>query len=142
MRDGDQVMCATYVLRDDASLWWEGAANGVDLATLTWSQFKEILYNKYFPADVRGRLTRELMSLHQGDSIVAEFIRKFDMGCHFVPLIARDVVQKMRCFMDGMRLTLHRDVMLMRPESYDEANACAFQAEQALRDIDMEMQQK
>ncbi|XP_075473294.1 uncharacterized protein LOC142504294 [Primulina tabacum] len=105
-------------------------------------QFKEVFYGKYFPANVRGRLTREFMSLRQGDSTVAEFIRKFDRGCRFVPLIARDDAHKLRHFMDGLRPTLHRDVMLMRPSSYDEATSCAFRVEQALRDIDSEMQRK
>ncbi|XP_073314745.1 uncharacterized protein [Primulina huaijiensis] len=126
MRDGDRVRCANYMLRDDASLWWEGAAHGVNLATLTCEQFKEVFYGKYFPADVRCLLTREFMSLRQGDSTVAEFIRKFDKGSYFLPFIARDVAQKLRYFMDGLRPTLHRDVMLMRRTSYDEATACAF----------------
>ncbi|XP_073027501.1 uncharacterized protein [Primulina eburnea] len=130
------------MLRDDASLWWEGAAHAVDVATLTWARFRELFFGKYFPADVRGRLTREFMSLRQTDLSVAEFIRKFDRGCHFVPMIAGDAAQKLRHFLDGLRPTLRRDVMLMRPASYDEATACAFQAEQALRDIDFEMQRK
>ncbi|XP_073063981.1 uncharacterized protein [Primulina eburnea] len=142
MRDGDRARCAIYMLRDDASLWWEGAAHAVDVATLTWARFREMFFGKYFPADVRGRLTREFMSLRQTDLSVAEFIRKFDRGCHFVPMIAGDAAQKLRHFLDGLRPTLRRDVMLMRPASYDEATACAFQAEQALRDIDLEMQRK
>ncbi|XP_075478791.1 uncharacterized protein LOC142519641 [Primulina tabacum] len=32
---------------------------------------------------------------------MAEFVRKFDRGCHFVPLIARDAAEKLRHFMDG-----------------------------------------
>ncbi|XP_073273275.1 uncharacterized protein [Primulina huaijiensis] len=107
-------------MRDDASLWWEGAAHAVDLATLTWARFKELFYGKYFPADVRGRLTREFMSLRQRDSSVAEFIRKFDRGCHFVPQIARDADQKLRHFLDGLRPTLRRDVMLMWLAGYNE----------------------
>ncbi|XP_075492534.1 uncharacterized protein LOC142530596 [Primulina tabacum] len=75
MGDGDRVRCTIYMLRDDASLWWKGAAHAVDLATLTWDRFKKMFYVKYFPADVRGRLTMEFMSPHQGDSYVAEFIR-------------------------------------------------------------------
>ncbi|XP_073053866.1 uncharacterized protein [Primulina eburnea] len=142
VRDGDRARCAIYMLRDDASLWWEGAAHAVDVATLTWARFRELFFGKYFPADVRGRLTREFMSLRQTDLSVAEFIRKFDRGCHFVPMIAGDAAQKLRHFLDGLRPTLRRDVMLMRPASYDEATACAFQAEQALRDIDFEMQRK
>ncbi|XP_075473293.1 uncharacterized protein LOC142504293 [Primulina tabacum] len=108
LRKVDRVRCAAYVLRDDASLWWEGAAHKVNLATLTWEQFKEMFYSKYFPADFRSRLTREFMSLCLGYSTVAEFICKFDRGCHFVPLIARDAAQKLSNFMDGLRPTLHR----------------------------------
>ncbi|XP_073289474.1 uncharacterized protein [Primulina huaijiensis] len=142
MGDGDRVRCATYMLRDDASLWWERAVHELNLATLTWDQFKEAFYGKYFLADVRGLLTREFMGLRQGDSTVAEFIWKFDRGCHFVPLIVRDAAQKLRHFMDGLRPTLRRDVLLMRSASYDAATGCAFQAEQALRDIDFEIQRK
>ncbi|XP_075515427.1 uncharacterized protein LOC142550072 [Primulina tabacum] len=140
MRDGDRARCAIHLLRDDASLWWEGAAHAVDVATLTWARFREMFFGKYFPADVRGRLTREFMSLRQGDLSVAEFIRKFDRGCHFVPIIAGDAAQKLRHFLDGLRPTLRQDIMLMRPAGYDEATSCAFSAEQALRDIDFEMQ--
>ncbi|XP_073279559.1 uncharacterized protein [Primulina huaijiensis] len=142
MRDADRVRCATYMLRDDVSLWWEGAAQGVNLATLTWDQFKDLFYDKYFPADVKGRLTMEFMSLRQKDSYVTEFIRKFDMGCHFVPIINRDTAEKLRHFMDGLRPTIGQDVMPMRPAGYDAANACAFQGGQALRDINVEMQRK
>ncbi|XP_075500020.1 uncharacterized protein LOC142538594 [Primulina tabacum] len=133
MEDGDRARCAIYKLRDDASLWWERAAHAVDVTTLKWARFKEMFFGKYFPANVRGRLTREFMSLRQGDSSVAEFICKFDRGCHFVPLIARDAGQKLRHFMDGLRPTLRRDVMLMRPASYDESTSCVFQAKQAAR---------
>ncbi|XP_075479430.1 uncharacterized protein LOC142520313 [Primulina tabacum] len=63
---------ATYMLRDDASLWWEEADQGVDLATLTWVRFKDILYEKYFTADVKGRLKREFMSLPQEAAEAAE----------------------------------------------------------------------
>ncbi|XP_073030709.1 uncharacterized protein [Primulina eburnea] len=140
MRDGDQARCAIYMLRDDASLWWEGAAHAFDLATLTWAMFKKLFYEKYFPADVRGQLTREFMSLRQVDLYMTEFIRKFDRGCHFVPMIAGDAAEKLRHFLDGLKPNLCRDVMLMRPASYDEDISCAFQAEQALRDIEFELQ--
>ncbi|XP_075481181.1 uncharacterized protein LOC142521891 [Primulina tabacum] len=102
MRDADRVMCATYMFRDDASVWWEGAEHGIDLDTLTWVRFKEVFYEKYFTADDRGRLKREFMSLCQGGTFVAEFVRKFDRGCHFVPLIARDATEKLMHFLDGI----------------------------------------
>ncbi|XP_075494696.1 uncharacterized protein LOC142532262 [Primulina tabacum] len=142
MSDMDWVRCVPYMLRYDAFLWWDGAVHGVNLATLTWKHFKDIFYNKYFTADARRRLTQEFMSLRHENLTVPEFIRRFDRGCHFVPIIARGEAEKLRHFMDGLRTTIRRVVMLMRLATYDAATACAFQAEQALRDIDVEMQSK
>ncbi|XP_075499275.1 uncharacterized protein LOC142537664 [Primulina tabacum] len=113
MGDADRVRCTTYIFRDDASLWWEGVEHGIDFATLTWVHFKETFYEKYFTTDVRGRLKREFMSLRQGDTTVAKFVRKFERDCHFVPLFARDATEKTRHFMDGIRPTIRRDVMMM-----------------------------
>ncbi|XP_073289565.1 uncharacterized protein [Primulina huaijiensis] len=103
LQDADRVRCATYLLKDDARLWWEGASVSVNLQTLTWEGFKEVFYSKYFTDDVRSRLTREFMTLRQGDRSVAEFVRKFEQGCHFVPLIANNAREKLRHFMDVTR---------------------------------------
>ncbi|XP_073049530.1 uncharacterized protein [Primulina eburnea] len=92
MRDKDRVRCATYMLRDDASLWWEGAVHGVNLATFTRDQLKDIFYNKYFQVELRGRLMREFMSLRQGDLSVEEFIRKFKRGVAMYALLVSRVI--------------------------------------------------
>ncbi|XP_073313467.1 uncharacterized protein [Primulina huaijiensis] len=143
MTDADRVSCIIYQLKGDASLWWEGAERGVNLATLTWEEFKRVFYNTYFTSDVRSRLKREFMTLCQGDSSVAEFVQKFDRGCHFVPfLIANDVAEKLLHFFDGLRPTIGRDMMLTDPTDYTTAVAKVFRAEQSLKDIDWEMQHK
>lgn len=80
------------------------------------------------------------MSLRQGDIAVAEYIMKFDRGCHFVPVIANDVAEKLRHFTDGLKPTIRGDVMMMDPADYAAASTRVFQAEQASKDIDFEMQ--
>ncbi|XP_073031257.1 uncharacterized protein [Primulina eburnea] len=122
MGDADRVRCATYMFRDDTSLWWEGAKQSTNLATLSWARFKEIFYEKYFTADVRWRLKREFMSLRQGGSTVAEFVRKFDRGCHFVPLTTRDVTEKFRHFMDGLRPTIRHNRKRQQHQNNSQAN--------------------
>lgn len=89
MADADRIRFAIFLLKG-ATLWWEGAERGVNLHTLTWEEFKRIFYEKYFSADVGSTLKRMFTSLRQGDLSVAEFVRKFDKECHFVPLIAND----------------------------------------------------
>ncbi|XP_073061860.1 uncharacterized protein [Primulina eburnea] len=124
MADADRVRCIIYLLKGNASLWWEGAERGVNIATLTWEEFKRVFYDKYFTSDVCSRLKRELMSLRQGDWSVAEFVQKFDRGCHFGPLIVNDAAEKLRHFLDGLSLTIQHD------------------SQQSLKDIDWEMQRK
>ncbi|XP_073273269.1 uncharacterized protein [Primulina huaijiensis] len=123
MADTDRVRCTIYLLKGDASLWWEGAERGVNMATLTWEEFKRVFYDKYFTSDVRSSHKREFMSLRQGDWSVAEFVQKFDRGY-------------------GLRPTIRRDVMLGDPTDYTTAVSRAFRAEQSLKDIDWEMQRK
>ncbi|XP_073298320.1 uncharacterized protein [Primulina huaijiensis] len=115
--------------RGDARLWWESASVSVNLQTLSWNVFKEVFYSKYFTEEVRSRLTREFMALSQGDSSVAEFVRKFGRGCHFVPLIANDAREKLRHFIDGLQPILRRDVRVACPTTYAVAVSRALAAE-------------
>ncbi|XP_042439793.1 uncharacterized protein LOC122025100 isoform X1 [Zingiber officinale] len=87
LTDADRIRCAIFMLRDDARVWWEGARLTVDLATLTWTDFKEVFYGKYFTVDNRTRLAREFLELRQGDLSVAEYVRRFERGRYFVPMI-------------------------------------------------------
>ncbi|XP_073307131.1 uncharacterized protein [Primulina huaijiensis] len=142
MADANRVLCTIYLLKDDASLWRDGAERGVNLTTLAWKGFKRVFIEKYFTVNVCSRLKREFISLLQGDSSVFEFVKKFDRGCHFEPLIANDAAEKLRHFLDGLRLTVHQDVLLRDLTSYNDAITRAFRAKQSLKDIEWDMQKK
>ncbi|XP_073120313.1 uncharacterized protein [Henckelia pumila] len=61
--DADRVRCMTFLLKDDAALWFEGVEKTVDITTLTWEAFKILFYEKYYTAEVRAQLKKEFMSL-------------------------------------------------------------------------------
>ncbi|XP_073064088.1 uncharacterized protein [Primulina eburnea] len=126
MADADRVRGTIYLLKGDASLWWEEAEQGVNLATSTWKGFKRVFYDKYFRSDVCSRLKREFISLRQGDFAVVEFVQKFDRDCHFVPLISKDVAENLRHFLDGLRPTIRQDVMLVDPTDYTTVVARSY----------------
>ncbi|XP_075499203.1 uncharacterized protein LOC142537584 [Primulina tabacum] len=48
LQDADRVRCASYLLKGDARLWWEGSSPSVNMQTLTWEGFKEVFYYNYF----------------------------------------------------------------------------------------------
>ncbi|KAG6492615.1 hypothetical protein ZIOFF_047580 [Zingiber officinale] len=126
----------------DALLWWEGTSLSVDPNTLSWEGFKEVFYSKYFTEDIHSKLTREFMTLRQDDRSVAKFVREFDRGCHFVPLIDNNPKEKLRHFIDGLRPILRRDVRVADPKEFIEAVTRALRAEQDQRDSEVDRQGK
>ncbi|XP_073153813.1 uncharacterized protein [Henckelia pumila] len=133
--DAERVRCMTFLLKDDATLWFEGVEKTVDITTLTWESFKTLFYEKYYTAEVRAQLKKEFMSLRQGDLTVSEFVRKFGSGCHFVPLIGNDEAEKLQHFVACLSPTIRRDVMMAEPVDYAAAVRKAMRSEQSLKDI-------
>ncbi|XP_073298479.1 uncharacterized protein [Primulina huaijiensis] len=142
LQDADRVRCVVFLLNGDARIWWESASTTVNMRTLSWDGFKEVFYSKYFDKEVRAKLTRDFMTQRQGDSSVAEFVRKFERGCYFVPLIANDARAKLRHFLDGLRPILSRDVKVAGPATYAVAVTRALAAVQDLIDIENDRQGK
>ncbi|XP_073318165.1 uncharacterized protein [Primulina huaijiensis] len=114
LQDADRVRCATFLLTGEARLWWESASV----------------------------LTGEFMTLRQRDNSVAEFVRKFERGCHFVPLIDNDAWEKLRHFIDGLRSILRRDARVASPTTYAVAVSRVLAAEQDQREIESDRQGK
>ncbi|XP_073133602.1 uncharacterized protein [Henckelia pumila] len=112
--DVDRVRCAIYMLKEDAALWWEGA---------------------YYTAEERGRLIREFMILRQGDKSVAEYVKQFERGCHFAPLIVNDKQERLRHFTDGLRPDIKHDVFMADVANYSAAVKRALRSEQGRKQM-------
>ncbi|KAG6484211.1 hypothetical protein ZIOFF_061006 [Zingiber officinale] len=142
LTDADRIRCAIFMLRDDARVWWEGARLTVDLATLTWTDFKEVFYGKYFTVDNRTRLAREFLELRQGDLSVAEYVRRFERGRYFVPMITSQPVEELKHFTEGLRPAIRHDVRLSRVTTFREAVDQALMSERDRNDMIKEAQNK
>ncbi|XP_042388250.1 uncharacterized protein LOC121980324 [Zingiber officinale] len=142
LTDADKVRCAIFMLQDDARVWWEGAWLTVDLATLTWADFKEVFYGKYFTADNRTRLAREFLELRQGDLTVTEYVRRFERGCYFVPMIASQPVEELKHFIEGLRAVICHDARLSRVTTFKEAVDQTLMSERDRDDMVKEAQNK
>ncbi|KAG6524033.1 hypothetical protein ZIOFF_013923 [Zingiber officinale] len=142
LTDADKVRCAIFMLRDDARVWWEGARLTVDLTILTWADFKEVFYGKYFTVDNRTRLAREFLELRQGDMTVAEYVRRFERGRYFVPMITSQPVEELKHFTEGLRPTIRHDVRLSRVTTFRGAVDQALMSERDRNDMVKEAQNK
>ncbi|XP_073139135.1 uncharacterized protein [Henckelia pumila] len=121
--DGDRVRCMTFLLKDDAALWFEGMEKTVDVTTLTWEAFKTLFYEKYYTAEVRAQLKRD----------------------HESPVgrsVWNDEAEKLQHFVVCLRPTIHSDVMMAEPVDYAAVVEKAMRSEQSLKDISAKVHSK
>lgn len=73
------------MLRDKALNWWDSEATTKDHANepITWTWFKDLLYDYYFLDTVKNDKEAEFFHLTQGTVTVAQYKKKFTKLSHF-----------------------------------------------------------
>ncbi|XP_073033791.1 uncharacterized protein [Primulina eburnea] len=112
--DKDRISCAVFMLVKAARIWWNATKVGVTVATLKWSEFTDLFYDKYFPDALRARKVTEFLELLQGSLDVGEYILKFEEGCLFAPYIASNDKDKGAHFIRGLRAEIRRDINMSK----------------------------
>ncbi|XP_073151958.1 uncharacterized protein [Henckelia pumila] len=142
LTDADRVRCVIFMFRDDVRVWWQGARSAVDMTTLTWNGYKDVFYGKYFTISTRTRLAREFLELRQGSMSIAEYVKKFERGRYFMPMISGNAVEELKHFTEGLNATIHCDVRLSGAQTYRAAVDEAMLSEKDGNDIIKESQAK
>ncbi|XP_073133565.1 uncharacterized protein [Henckelia pumila] len=119
-----------------------GARSAVDMTTLTWNGFKDVFYGKYFTIITRTRLAREFLELRQGSMSIAEYVKKFERGRYYVPMISGNAAEELRHFTEGLNATIRRDVRLSGAQTYRATVNEAMLSENDGNDIIKESQAK
>ncbi|XP_047313935.1 uncharacterized protein LOC124917583 [Impatiens glandulifera] len=100
------------MFRDDARIWWQGEKSDVDRSTISWEEFKDTFYGKYFTHNTRNKLAREFLEIRQGDAIMDDYVKRFERGRYFAPMILGSAAMDLNHFMEGLNATIRRDVRL------------------------------
>nr|CAD1837673.1 unnamed protein product [Ananas comosus var. bracteatus] len=127
VEERDRVWLATHHLDGEAYRWWLDFQEhpSTDLASITWTRFKELLLAHYFPTSVKRKMEQDLRSLRQGDRTVAEYEREFSRLLHCVPFVVRDDEDKARIFERGLRPSIFRFVQSSNLQTYRESEVFA-----------------
>ncbi|XP_038880430.1 uncharacterized protein LOC120072086 [Benincasa hispida] len=112
-----KVNCATFMLRGDAKFWWESTQRTIK-GSVSWQQFNQAFYNKYFPLTVRYQKKVEFRNLRQENKSMAEYERKFDRSSHFVPRLVDTEEKKVESFIWGLREGIRGIVTAFRHKEY------------------------
>ena len=124
--EDQKLQCAVFVLTDDAEIWWQSAERSVVTTggSITWAQFKERFYEKYFSTNTRYNKRLEFMRLKQGVMSVEEYEQEFTKLSRFAPKMVATEEDKTECFVQGLKDGLRGLVHALEPSSY----AAAFRA--------------
>ncbi|KAL0554084.1 hypothetical protein IC582_007995 [Cucumis melo] len=128
--EDQKVQCAVFFLEDRGTDWWETAERmlGGDVSKITWEQFKENFYAKFFSANVKHAKLQEFLNLEQGDMTVEQYDAEFDMLSRFAPDMVRDEAARTEKFVRGLRLDLqgirHRRELAAAGRTLRELPAC------------------
>ncbi|KAA0062713.1 ty3-gypsy retrotransposon protein [Cucumis melo var. makuwa] len=121
--EDQKVQCPVFFLEDRGTAWWKAAKRmlGEDVSKITWKQFKESFYPKFFSANVKYAKQQEFLNLEQGDMTVEQYNAEFDMLSRFTPDVVKDEEARIEKFFRGLRLDLQGIVRALRPTTHADA---------------------
>ena len=85
--EDQKVQCAIFMLTYRGTAGWKTTERmlGGDVGQITWGQFKECFYAKFFSTSLRDAKRQEFLNLEQGDRKVEQYDAEFDMLSRFAP---------------------------------------------------------
>ncbi|KAL0543835.1 hypothetical protein IC582_018940 [Cucumis melo] len=121
--EDQKVQCARFMLTDRGTAWWETTERmlGGDVSQITWQQFKESFYAKFFSASLRDAKRQEFLNLEQGDMTVEQYDAEFDMLSRFAPEMIATEAARADKFVRGLQLDIQGLVRAFRPATHADA---------------------
>ncbi|KAL0552146.1 hypothetical protein IC582_011243 [Cucumis melo] len=121
--EDQKVQYAVLMLTDRGIAWWETTERmlGGDVGQITWQQFKESFYAKFFSASLRDAKRQEFLNLEQGDMTVEQYDAEFDMLSRFAPEMIAIEAARADKFVRGLRLDIQGLVRAFRPATHADA---------------------
>ncbi|KAL0562072.1 hypothetical protein IC582_002522 [Cucumis melo] len=121
--EDQKVQCAVFMFTDRGTAWWETTERmlGGDVSQITWQQFKESFYAKFFSASLRDAKRQEFLNLEQGDMTVEQYDAEFDMLSRFAPEMIATEAARADKFVRGLRLDIQGLVRAFRPATHADA---------------------
>ncbi|KAL0539461.1 hypothetical protein IC582_023673 [Cucumis melo] len=121
--EDQKVQCVVFMFTDRGTPWWETTERmlGGDVSQITWQQFKESFYAKFFSASLRDAKRQEFLNLEQGDMTVKQYDAEFDMLSRFAPEMIATEAARADKFVRGLRLDIQGLVRAFRPATHADA---------------------
>ncbi|GKA43055.1 putative reverse transcriptase domain-containing protein [Tanacetum coccineum] len=122
--DDCKVKFATGTLTEEALSWWNSFAQpiGIDEAyKITWSKFKQLLINKYYPRTEIKKMEDEFYNLTVKGNDLKTYIRRFQELTVLCPTMVSNSKKLMEVFIGGLPRSIEGNVTASKPQTLEEA---------------------
>ncbi|GJS21828.1 reverse transcriptase domain-containing protein [Tanacetum coccineum] len=122
------VTFATGTLTDDALSWWNAYAQpmGIEQANqITWTEFKRLLTNKYYPRTEIKKMEDEFYGLTVNGSDLKTYIRRFQELAVLCPNMVLNTEKLIEAFIEGLPQSIEGNVTASKPQTLEEATNIA-----------------
>ncbi|XP_058185864.1 uncharacterized protein LOC131303091 [Rhododendron vialii] len=117
-----KVVLATYNFDGEAYRWW--LTQQEREPNMTWTRFKEVFYEKYFPQTLKDAKVNEFINWKQSPTMsVSEYDRIFTDLSRFAPHMVDTDAHRARRFEEGLKDGLREPINLLRLQTYAEKNS-------------------
>ncbi|XP_022846659.1 uncharacterized protein LOC111369392 isoform X2 [Olea europaea var. sylvestris] len=101
----DRKLClATFLLEEGAYDWWQSVQSTyLDPSIITWTEFRRIFYDVYYPRSYKDAKQEEFLKLVQGQMTVAEYQVRFIELSKYAQVLVSNEIDKCRRFENGLR---------------------------------------
>ncbi|KAM2594202.1 hypothetical protein TB1_043259 [Malus domestica] len=126
----NRIQLATHVMEGEADSWWDTICDQNTDKEMTWDDFEQHFYDRYFPVALKQTRIKEFFELEQGNMTVAEYVSKYiELGKYAKALVA-DENTKVVKFMLGLKDGIRRYIMGQGTKTYREIVDAAYALEQ------------
>lgn len=141
-QEDERIRFATYLLQGEAYDWLLLVEQRLDGHAISWGEFKEVFYDKYFPNSVQRQMESEFIKLEQRNLSVAQYEAEFTRLARFAPDIVTTERAKIIRFTEGLRPRLMQAVNAFELSTYSAVVNKALVIERDMGVVQREWEQQ
>ncbi|XP_074351569.1 uncharacterized protein LOC141690692 [Apium graveolens] len=107
-----------YFLKGEAIYWWDSVKAFEEVQPVTWTRFKELFLEKYYPQFMQKQMEMKFMELKQGSMTFLEYEKKFTELSRFVTKYVNSDEEKAQGFQQWLKYWIRDRVSMFEIGTY------------------------
>ena len=125
----DKIIFTEFLLQGETRLWWKMKKDKMGDKVWLWKEFQDLFLRRYFPVSIHERKRKEFLYLTQGNQTVMEYDRAFTQLSRFAESLVATEKDRVERFVNGLKLSLQKDLALCELSSHAEVLDKALKVE-------------